>query len=99
MTGFVVCHSRTDTWGSATVMCLTPVLELQKEIPRKKIENFNVEGSRQHISPSMGREMRVIKEVNYEAFKHLIALPPRQVFILVLLLMSDLRKFLPVNTE
>jgi len=28
------------------------------------------------------REMRAIKEVNDNAFKHLIALPPRQVFIL-----------------
>jgi len=35
--------------------------------------------------------MRAIKKVNDEAFKHLIALPPRQAVMLVLLLMSDLR--------
>jgi len=29
------------------------------------------------------REIRAIKEVNDDAFKHLIALPPRQVFILL----------------
>jgi len=42
------------------------------------------------------REMKAIKEVNDVALKHLIALPPRQAFILVLLLMAYLRS--PWNT-
>ena len=33
---------------------------------------------------SRKREMRAIKEVNNDAFKHLIALPPRQAFILLI---------------
>jgi len=53
LTWFVACHSRSDTWGSTAVLCSTPILELQKEILRKKIKNFNVEGNLQHISPSM----------------------------------------------
>jgi len=42
------------------------------------------------------REMRAIKKVNDSAFKHLIALPPRQALILVHLLMADLKS--PWNT-
>jgi len=37
------------------------------------------------------REMRAIKEVNDDAFKHLVALPSKKALILVLLLMSDLK--------
>ena len=40
--------------------------------------------------------MRAIKEVNDVVFKHLIALPPGQAFILVLLLMAYLKS--PWNT-
>jgi len=80
LTGFVACHSRTDTWGNAAALCSTLVLELHKEICRKKIENFNVEAADSTYSQAWEREMRAIKEVNDEIFKHLIALPPRQAF-------------------
>ena len=51
----VCCLSFKNSYvGSAAVLCSTPVLQLQKEIPKKKTKNFNVEGNRQHISPSMG---------------------------------------------
>jgi len=61
LTGFSSCHSRTHTWGSATVL-------------------WRAAGST--YPQAWEREMRVIKEVNDDAFKHLIALPPRQVLIL-----------------
>jgi len=44
------------------------------------IEEFNVVGYCKHISQACEREMRNIKEVNVEAYKYLIAIPPRFVF-------------------
>jgi len=59
LTGFVVCHSIYDTWGSATVLCLTLVLELQKEIPRKKLKTLMWRATDSTYPQTWGREVRV----------------------------------------
>jgi len=80
LTGFVVCHSRTNTWGSAAVLCLTPVLELLKEIRRKKMKTLMWRASDITYPQAWKREISAIKEVDDEAFKHLITLLPRRAF-------------------
>ena len=56
------------------------VWEFQEEISKEDSKTFNVEGCLVHTSISMGKIMLEIKEVNKDAFKHLIVIPPRQVF-------------------
>jgi len=41
---------------------------------------FNVEGCLLHTSQACEKVMLELKEVNEDAFKHIIAIPPRQVF-------------------
>jgi len=53
------------------------VLEFQKTLCRSEVEELNVEGSNYDTPCGLGKGNERYKKENEDAFKYLIAIPPR----------------------